>query len=302
MGPAILLAFAASFCTATASVCQRRGARTTEVTGFDARLILRLVHRPVWLAGIAAMILGFGFQLTALRFGPLALVQPMLALELLLVFGYMTAVGSRVSVQRRDWLAAAAMSAGLGLFLCVSAPSGGRRHAPGGSWWLAGLITAAVVLAIVFLALAPVRVTRSRRAALLGVATGIAWGFEAAVIKEFSSRVSDGLGAILASWSLYVLVVAGALAMLLASHAMAAGPLAASQPGFTILDPLAASFLGLFLFREHIRTGLPDLAGEAVALALLVAGASVLSHSHLVTGEASPGLDWPGAGHRPAGR
>ena len=74
MGPAILLAFAASFCTATASVCQRRGARNTEVTGFEAGLILRLVHRPVWLAGIASMILGFGLQLTALRFGPLALV------------------------------------------------------------------------------------------------------------------------------------------------------------------------------------------------------------------------------------
>ncbi|HEX4255436.1 MAG TPA: DMT family transporter [Streptosporangiaceae bacterium] len=288
MGPAILLAFAASVCTATASVCQRRGAITTEVTGFDTRLILRLVHRPVWLAGIAAMILGFGFQLTALRFGPLALVQPMLALELLFVFGYMTAVGSRIRVQRRDWLAAAAMSAGLALFLGVSAPSDGRRHAPGGSWWLAGLITATVVLAIVFLALAPGRITRSRRAALLGVATGVAWGFEAAVIKEFSSHVGDGLNAILASWSLYVLIGAGALAMLLASHAMAAGPLAASQPGFTILDPLAASFLGLFLFREHIRTGLPDLAGEAAALALLIAGASVLSHSHLVTGEVNP--------------
>src|ERR1700753_15230 len=288
MGPAILLAFAASVCTATASVCQRRGARTAEVTGFDTRLIFRLVHRPVWLAGIAAMILGFGFQLTALRFGPLALVQPMLALELLFVFGYMTAVGSRVRVQRRDGLAAAPMSAGLALFLGVSAPSGGRRHAPGGSWWLAGLITAAVVLAIVFLALSPGRVTRSRRAALLGVATGVAWGFEAAVIKEFSSHLGDGLNAILDSWSLYVLVGAGALAMLLASHAMAAGPLAASQPGFTILDPLAGSFLGLFLFREHIRTGLPDLAGEAVALALLIAGASVLSHSHLVTGEADP--------------
>ena len=289
MGPAILLAFAASFCTATASVCQRRGARDTEVTGFEAGLILRLVHRPVWLTGITSMILGFGFQLTALRFGPLALVQPMLALELLFVFGYMTAIGSRVSVRRRDWLAAAAMSAGLALFLCVSAPSGGRRHASAGSWWLAGLITTAVVLAIVFPALAPGRITRSRRAALLGVATGIAWGFEAAVIKEFASHVSDGPNAILASWSLYVLIGAGALTMLLASHAMAAGPLAASQPGFTILDPLAAGFLGLFLFREHIRTGLLDLAGEALALALLVAGAAVLSHSHLVTGEAGPG-------------
>jgi hypothetical protein len=282
MEAAVVLAVAASFCTATASVCQRLGARSIEVTGFDTRLMARLIRRPVWLAGIASMILGFGFQLSALRFGPLALVQPTLALELLFVFGYMTAVGSRVGVKGRDWLAAAAMSIGLGLFLGMAAPSGGRPHAPGRSWWLAAVITSAVVLVLLSWR---GRVSRSRRAALLGAATGICWGFEAAVIKEFSSRVNDGLGAIVSNWSLYVLVGGGALTLLLASHAMAAGPLAASQPGFTILDPLAASFLGVFLFREHIRTGLPYLAGEALALVLLIAGVSALSHSHLVTGE-----------------
>ncbi|HXP57020.1 MAG TPA: DMT family transporter [Streptosporangiaceae bacterium] len=292
MEAAVVLAVAASFCTATASVCQRLGARTLEVTGFDTRLMARLIRRPVWLAGIASMILGFGFQLTALRFGPLALVQPTLALELLFVFGYMTAIGSRAGVKRRDWLAAAAMSIGLGLFLGMAAPSGGRPHAPGPSWWLAAVITAVLVLILLTVTAALAwrgRVTRSRRAALLGAMTGICWGFEAAVIKEFSSRVNEGLGAVFSNWSLYVLIGGGALTMLLASHAMAAGPLAASQPGFTILDPLAASFLGVFLFREHIRTGLPFLAGEALALVLLVAGVSALSHSHLVTGEpASP--------------
>jgi hypothetical protein len=305
MEAAVILAVAASFCTATASVCQRLGARTSEVTGFDPRLILRLVRRPVWLAGIASTILGFGFQLSALRFGPLALVQPTLALELLFVFGYMTAIGSRAGVQRRDWLAAAAMAIGLAAFLCVAAPSGGRPHAPGSLWWLAAVITIVAVLALLGLTLAPGwprRVTRSRRAAVLGAATGICWGFEAAVIKEFSSRVGDGLGAIVSNWSLYVLVGGGALTMLLASHAMAAGPLAASQPGFTILDPLAASFLGVFLFGEHVRTGLPALAGEALALALLIAGVSALSHSHLATGEGaspSPGFhDYPPTGPR----
>jgi hypothetical protein len=73
--------------------------------------------------------------------------------------------------------------------------------------------------------------------------------------------------------------------MLLASHALSAGPLAASQPGFTILDPLSAGLLGVFLFGEHIRTGALALAGEAAALAVVVAGAAVLSRSGLILGE-----------------
>jgi drug/metabolite transporter (DMT)-like permease len=300
MEKAIPLALAASFCTATASVCQRFGASGYETDGFDVWLVFRLARRPVWLAGIASMILGFVFQVSALRFGPLALVQPILALELLFVFGYMTVIGRRVKVRRRDWLAAVAMSAGIGLFLGLAAPSGGRLHAPASSWWLAGLATLVIVLLALALAFGPASrpgASRSRRAALLGCATGISWGFVAAVIKELSSHLGHGIGAIVASWSLYVLVVVGAATMLLASHALAAGPLAASQPGFTILDPFSASMLGLFLFSEHIQASILDLAGEAVALAIVIAGVSALSHSHLIVGEdgTPPG---PPAGYR----
>jgi drug/metabolite transporter (DMT)-like permease len=291
MEKAILLALAASFCTATASVCQRLGAKSDEVTGFDVWLIFRLARRPVWLLGLASMILGFVFQVSALRYGPLALVQPLLALELLFVFAYMAAIGRRVKVKPRDWLAAVAMSAGIGLFLRLAAPSGGRLHTPGGWWWLAGLSSLAIVLLAVILAIALGHRrgrSRSRRAALLGAATGISWGFVAAVIKELSSHLGDGVGAIFANWSPYVLVVVGAATMLLASHALAAGPLAASQPGFTILDPLSASLLGIFLFSEHIQTAVPYLAGEAGALAIVIAGATALSHSQLIAGEDAP--------------
>jgi hypothetical protein len=76
--------------------------------------------------------------------------------------------------------------------------------------------------------------------------------------------------------------------MLLASHALAAGPLAASQPGFTILDPLSASLLGVFLFGEHIRTDAAALAGEALALAVVIAGAAALSRSSLIASENVP--------------
>ena len=300
MDKAILLAVVASLCTATSSLCQRKGASDNETAGFDARLIFRLARHPIWLLGIASMILGFVFQLTALHFGDLALVQPILAIELPLVFGYLALAGSR-RVKRRDWLAAAAMSAGLGVFLALASPSGGRLHAPGHSWLLAGLATAGVVLAALAAAFGlggRPGASPSRRAALLGAAAGIAWGFMAAVIKELSSHLGAGIGAIVSAWSLYVLVVAGAATMLLASHALAAGPLAASQPGFTILDPLAASLLGVFLFGEHIRTDAASLAGEVLALAVVIAGATALSRSCLILGENQhpAGLDQPTVG------
>ena len=187
MDKAILLAVAAGLCTATSSVCQRLGASRTRADGFGLRLVVRLARRPVWLAGIGCMILGFAFQVSALHFGALALVQPILALELLFVFAYMAVLGSR-RVQLRDWLAAGGMSAGLALFLLAAAPSGGRPHAPGSSWWLAGLATAGVVIAGLAVAFGLGRrrgAHGSRRAAVLGAATGLCWGFVAAVIKEF---------------------------------------------------------------------------------------------------------------------
>jgi drug/metabolite transporter (DMT)-like permease len=300
MEKAILFALAASLCTATSSVCQRLGARTTgsQPAKLDVWLLFRLARHPIWLTGIASMILGFVFQLAALHYGPLALVQPILALELLFVFGYMAILGNRM-VKQRDWLAAAAMCAGLAVFLFAAQPSGGRQHAAAYLWLLAGLATLGVVAVALALAFGLGRrpsASGSQRAAILGAATGVSWGFVAAVIKEFSSHLSGGPSAIFTNWSVYVLVGAGAASLLLASHALASGPLAASQPGFTILDPLSASLLGLFLFGEHFQTATEDLALEALALALLVTGVSVLSHSHLIQGEHDTEAPEPTAG------
>ena len=297
-------------------MCQRLGARGVTVTGFDPWLVFRLARQPVWLLGFASMLAGFALQLVALHFGPLALVQPILAVELVFVFAYLAVLSAfrharRVSV--RDWLAAVGMSAGLSVFLRAAAPSGGRPHAPASLWWLAGLVIGACVLLAVA---AATRLARSgpgsssdppslarravKRAAILGVATGVAWGFVAAVIKELSSHISQGPGAVFGNWAVYVLLVTGTAAMLLVSHALAAGPLAASQPGFTIGDPVTAALLGLFLFGESMRTGPAALAGEVAGLAVLVAGVAALSHSRLITSEEHPGLRNKVDGHVPA--
>jgi hypothetical protein len=184
------------------------------------------------------------------------------------------------------------MSAGVSVFLGAAAPTGGHQRAPAGSWWLAGLAAAAAVAVTVT---AVQRRAPVPRAAGLGIATGIAWGFVAAVIKELSSRTTAGPAAIFGSWSVYVLMVTGAAAMLLASHAMAAGPLAASQPGFTIGDPVVAILLGVFLFGERLGTSPGALAAEVAGLLVLALGVWTLSESRLIT-EAQPSPPGPQAG------
>jgi drug/metabolite transporter (DMT)-like permease len=284
---AILLSLAASLCTATASVCQRLGARHAhreEMRGFDALLVFKLARQPTWLLGFASMIAGFAFQVSALRFGPLALVQPILAVELLWVFGFLALRAGGRHAHWREWGAAVAMSAGVSVFLRAAAPSGGHEHAQALDWWLAGLAAgAAVAVAVAAAGGGP----PPRRAACLGIATGISWGFVAAVIKELSSHLAGGPAAIFTTWSPYVLAATGAAALLLASHAMSAGPLAAAQPGFTIGDPVTAILLGALLFGERLGTSPGALAAEVLGLLVLALGVWTLSGSDLIAGPPS---------------
>lgn len=120
------------------------------------------------------MIGGFLLQLIALHFGALSLVQPILAAELVFVFGYLAVAGSG-RIKRRDWLAAAAMSAGIGVFLRVASPSGGRLHAPGSSWMVAALATVVVAAAVLSHKLSPRRPARPGRSPATSTAAGPGW-------------------------------------------------------------------------------------------------------------------------------
>lgn len=285
----ILLALVASLFTATASVAQRVALAPApgEIT-FSWRLLIYLLRRPVWFFGILCMIGGFLFQVAALHFGDLALVQPVIATELLFVFGYLALRGRRNhKVRARDWAAAASMAVGLGGFLFLAHPSGGSEvEATAWHWILAGVSSFALAGLFAAVALAVSgrgrRPHPARKAALLSISAGIAWGFVAAVIKELSVHIGQGPYAVLTNWSPYVLLVSGAAAMFLVSNAFQAGPLAASQPGLTLVDPLVASLLGVTIFGERIRTSTGDLAGEAACVLVLVVGVVLLSRSPLI--------------------
>lgn len=283
----ILLALVASLFTASSSVAQRLAAAPApgEIS-FSWRLLTFLLRRPVWFLGVLFMIGGFLFQLAALDVGDLALVQPVIATELLFVFAFL-ALRYRHGVRAREWCAAVGMAVGLGGFLFLADPSGGSTNqATAGHWILAAGATAAASVVFVVLALMRFRRGRepspSRKAALLAVSAAVAWGFVAAVIKELSTHLGGGPYAVFSNWSPYALLISGAVAMYLGSNAFQAGPLAASQPSLTIVDPLVASLLGVTLFGEQIRHSPVELVGEIVALMVLVSSVVLLSRSPLV--------------------
>jgi drug/metabolite transporter (DMT)-like permease len=236
--------------------------------------VVDLVRQPAWLLG--ALFLGgtFGFQALALYFGPLAVVQPVLVLELIFALG-LRAFFLHDEIAPRTWSAALMICLGLAAFLVAAAPGEGSG-VPDASQWLLSVGTWG--LAVVALLLLARRGSPGRRAALFGAATAVVWSVDAAFVKQsVDALASGGVPGLLTHWAFYAMVATGVLGTVLLQGAYAAGPLAASHSALLIVDPLASIALGAELFHEQLRTSPGYLLGGVISLAVLAAGVVMLS-------------------------
>ena len=80
---AVVAALTAGFCFAAGSVVQQGVARQTGDEALRFRLLWDLVRTPRWVAGVALEAFSFVIQGVALVFGPLSLVQPIAATDVL---------------------------------------------------------------------------------------------------------------------------------------------------------------------------------------------------------------------------
>ena len=133
----VALAGAGSF--AVSAVLQQRDARDAPAgDSLSWRLIADLLRRRAWLLGMGCVLLGFAFQATALSLAPVAVVEPLIATELVLALPLASGFGKR-RLGVREWLGAAAVSAGVGIFMAVSSPAGGDVEPSLVTWVLVGL-------------------------------------------------------------------------------------------------------------------------------------------------------------------
>ncbi|WNI19485.1 DMT family transporter [Actinacidiphila sp. ITFR-21] len=279
----VFFAFLGAASNATGTVLQRKAALAVPAEdAMRARLLVDMIHQPVWLLGICGVAGAALFQALALVTGPLALAQPVFILELpLALLISLPVLGRRLPGS--GWLAVAVMVAGLVLGLACAAPSGGGAQASLARWIPAFAVCAGVVFFVV--GAARHRPSGAARAALLAVGAAVSNALTAALMKSaadtFSSR---GFGAFLTAWQTYGFAVLGVFAVFLLENSLQAGPIAASQPALTLGDAAVSLALGITVYSEHVRTGwwlLPELA----ALGLIVAGTVHLSRAVPLTRE-----------------
>lgn len=286
--PAVLAAATNAVSSVLQRVADRREA-SSEDTGVAA--LTHLLRQPVWLLGIAAVMIAFGLQAVALSVGEVSQVQPLMALELPITLLLASRVFHR-SLCRRDWAAIVAMAAGMGVFLFALDPTGGHPGTVGMPGWVLGAGLSTVVVCT--LAVTGWRLGSARGAVLFGIGSGVCFALTAVFM---ASALAEGWGwAILTRWQTYLVLVAGLTAMLLLQLGLQAGTLVAVQPGVTLADPVVAIVLGVTIFAERVRGGgwlVLELAGAGA----VGWGAFVLSRSAAAAGGGASGEDPDLAAH-----
>lgn len=275
----IVAAVAAGACFALGAVLQQRKAATRpESEVLSPKILIDLGQRPVWLAGIAATAGSFFFKAIALAFGPLTVVQPLIATEML--FAVPASVRRHnLRLGLREWGGLAAIAGGLAIGIFSASPHGGDPLPPLPSWGMA--LGSLVVLAVVAVLIGR-KITGPARASMFALAAVAFLVGQSVLLAATTALFKKGILVAFTAWQPYAMAVAAILALMIVQSAYQAGPLPASMPVMNTANPLIAIAIGVALFNENIATGAWHLAGAVLGLAMLIAGILVLDTSRLV--------------------
>ena len=155
-------------------------------------------------------------------------------------------------------------------------PQGGDPYSTGLTVWiLAALLTVAVIAGLVLLGR---RRDGAAKAALMGVATGMASG----LIAVLTAAVGGGIRGVFTTWWTYLLILTVPVGFFLLQGALQAGRLVASQPGITLANPLVAAVWGIGIFAPakvpHRRTRPLLTKRTTTAVASWSVAATLLTH------------------------
>jgi hypothetical protein len=240
-------------------------------------LIVALLHRPIWLLAIFLNIVGVVLQITALHFGALALVQPIMVCDLI----FAVFLGAAFRHRRPDRLMVLGVfccAGGLGWFLAVARPHGGRSTIPA---------TDAIPLGVAVAAALVVCLTGARfghrmmRPIMIALACGICYGVTAFLFKLLASGNGGhgGFVGLLQRWPLWAVIIIGPLGFILNQSAYQAGVMVSPVLSvITAADPIVSIAIAHQVLHESLAGGPANITMEAIAFAVMIAGIVTLAH------------------------
>ncbi|MEP6462284.1 MAG: DMT family transporter [Frankiaceae bacterium] len=246
---AVAASLAAAGAFGVASALQHaESLRVDRRAALDPGLLTSLLRRPLWLFGVAADMLAVTLQAVGLRYGPVALVQP------LLVAGLPVAVTlscrlDRRRLRRSEALGVLLSSAGLALLAPTTATSGLGRPPDR----LAGLVAALVLGLTVGLLLLLARHDPSQAAVATGCAAGIVVGAGSVLLAVSAGRIGNP-AALFTSVAPYATVAVGLLGLLLSQAAFQTGALGTPLAALSVTEPVMAVALAVVLLHERLPT------------------------------------------------
>lgn len=273
----VVLAFALAFVSAVmafgGSAMQALEARQVpRRQSLRAGLLLTLVRKPLWLAGTALNIVAFGVQVIALALASLAVVQPTLALGLVVLV--VIAVWKLGEELERQTLA------GIGAIICglvgLAFVAPRHNHLPQST---TSIVVLGTSLAVVVGVLAAMRMLGRSGGLAASLAAGLsyAWlSFSGALLGEAFTRHS---WASVAAWGVAT-VFAAVLAVTVEMTALQSWPVSRSKPVVFVLQTMIPAFAAPFFSAQ----GFGPLHGIPFAASLIVVavGAATVAGSGAV--------------------
>ena len=276
-GLGFTLAFGAACCYDTGYALQALEARRAPArAALRPALLAHLLRRPLWVGGTLLSVAGWPLQVLALRHAPLTLVQPTLALGLLLllVLG-VRILGEHVGLRE---IAGVATIIGAVVVVALAAPNEPGKVSAG-AWTVAAL---AVLGSVAVLPFAVSAVARSP-VVLLVAGAGAADGLAAFVAKVVAQDVTHGEWLAVVAWAALVAaaVLLGVIAESTALQRAAATRVAPAVLSMQIAIPvILAPLVGGEGWGDSPLEG----AVLAAGLAALVVGVALVGGSRAVAG------------------
>ncbi|MEU2406354.1 MULTISPECIES: DMT family transporter [Streptomyces] len=285
----VLLSLVSAVAYAAGAIIQERVAAT------DDNAWHALLRNAVWWVAVVLNGVGAVLHVVALAYGPLSLVQPLGALTI--VFALPMAalfVGRRAGATA--WRGALMATAGLGGLLALTGNA--EPHTLNGpeQVLLAAVTFGAVGALVVFSRTLRRPVLRS---IVLATGAGAAFGMASVFTKTVAVEWTSGS---VRSGALPLLVIAGlaAAGLFLSQAAYRGAGLTAPLATVTVVNPVVAAAIGLTLFGEHFRLGVPGTVlalscGALAAAGLIMLTRERMNREHAEEALANPEPAGPGA-------